>query len=87
MVQKRTLVEHRDHDTNPQIREQGAALLKIAAGQSAYVMARQGLRKPRDPETVYEWLDWHEQDGLHGVLSRLQGGNHRSFRGEERASG
>ncbi len=52
MVQKRTvelteteraaLVEQRDHDTNPQIRERGAALLKIAAGQSAQAVARQG---------------------------------------------
>ncbi len=93
MVQKRTLeltetertalVEHRDHDANPQIRERCAALLKIAAGQSPHAVARQGLLKPRDPDTVYEWLDWYEQDGLHGIVSRLQGGNHRSFRGEK----
>jgi hypothetical protein len=72
MVQKRTrelketereaLVEHSDHDANPQIRERSAALLKIAAGQSAYAVARQGLLKPRDPDTVYERLDWYEQD-------------------------
>jgi hypothetical protein len=96
MVQKRTLelneterealVAHRDHDANPQVRERCAALLKIAAGQSAYAVARQGLLKRRDPDTVYEWLDWYEQDGLDGLLSRLQGGNHRSFRDAESGS-
>src|SRR5579859_6784794 len=98
MVQKRilslnerereALIAHRDHDGNPQIRERCPALLKIAAGQSAYAVARQGLLKPRDPDTVYEWLDGYEQYGLAGVLSRLQGGNHRSpFRGAEGGSG
>jgi hypothetical protein len=97
MVQKRTLelteteraalVEHRDHDSNPQIRERCAALLKIAAGQSAYAVARQGLLKPREPDTVYEWLDWYEHEGVDGLLSRLQGGNHRSFRDAENGSG
>ena len=94
MVQKRklelgeteraALVEHRDHDTNPQIRERCAALLKIAGGQTAYAVARAGLLKPRDPDTIYEWLDWYEQDGIAGLLRRLQGGDHRSFRSAER---
>ncbi len=85
-TEREALVEHRDHDANPQVRERCAALLKIAAGQSAHAVARQGLLKPRDPDTVYEWLDWYEQDGLAGLLSRLQGGNHRSFRDAESGS-
>ncbi len=85
-TEREALVAHRDHDANPQVRERCAALLKVAAGQSAYAVARQGLLKPRDPDTVYEWMDWYEQDGLDGLLSRLQGGNHRSFRDEESGS-
>jgi hypothetical protein len=82
-MEREGLVAHRDHDSNPQIRERCAALLKIATGQSAYAVARGGLLKPRDPDTVYEWLNWYEQNGLDGILSRLQGGNHRPFRGQE----
>ena len=85
-TEREALVAHRDHDANPQVRERCAAILKIAAGQSAYGVAREGLLKPRDPDTVYEWLDRYEQDGLVGILSRLQGGNHRSFRFEESGS-
>jgi Helix-turn-helix domain len=97
MVHKRTLelsdrerdalMAHRDHDGRPQVRERCAALLKIAAGQSAYDVARHGLLKPRDPDTVYGWLSRYEQDGLHGLLSRLQGGNRRPFRGADGGSG
>ena len=96
MVQKRklelseteraVLVEHRDHDAKPQVRERCAAILKIAAGQTAYAVAGEGLLKPRDPDTIYEWLDWYEQDGVAGLLRRLQGGDHRSFRRAERRS-
>lgn len=62
MVHKRTLTitddqrqglsHSRDHDPHPQVRERCAALLKIAEGQSAHEVARQGWLKPRDPDTV-----------------------------------
>ena len=91
MVHKRTLelsetdrdglIAHRDHDRRPQVRERCAALLKIADGQSAHAVARHGLLKPRDPDTVYSWLRVYETDGLNGVLAGLQGGNRRPFRG------
>ena len=90
MVHKRTLelseseraelMEYRDHDGRPQVRERCAALLKIADGQSAHEVAQHGLLKGRDPDTVYGWLNVYQAEGLNGLLSRLQGGNHRSFR-------
>ena len=93
MVHKRTLelseaeraklLEHRDHDGRPQVRERCAALLKIADGQSAHEVAHHGLLKVRDPDTVYGWLNVYQAEGLNGLLSRLQGGNHRSFRGAQ----
>jgi hypothetical protein len=46
------------------VRERCAALLKIAAGMTPRAVARQGLLKPRDPATVYDGLDWYEQDGF-----------------------
>ena len=51
------LVRMRDHDKRPYLRERAAALLKIASGLSPHHVARHGLLKPRDPDTVYQWLD------------------------------
>jgi hypothetical protein len=46
-------------DTAPQayLRERAAALLKIAAGMPAARVAREGLLRPRKPDTVYAWMD------------------------------
>jgi hypothetical protein len=72
------LIEHRDHHPSPQARERCAALLKIAAGASPHSVAKQGLLKARDPDTVYEWLNLYEAEGLEAVLTRKQGGDRRS---------
>jgi hypothetical protein len=52
-------------------------LLKVADGQAAHAVARHGLLKPRDPDTVYGWLDMYERLGIRGVLWFQQGGAHR----------
>lgn len=67
----------RDHDPHPSIRERAAALLKIADGQSPHAVARQGLLKPRDPDTVYEWLTWYEKYGITSLAWFRHGGAHR----------
>lgn len=54
-------------DAKPYRRERAAALLKIAAGQPAAVVARTGLLRPRKADTVYRWLDRYEQAGLAGL--------------------
>jgi hypothetical protein len=51
------LVAMRDRDKRPYLRERAAALLKIGSGMSAHYVARHGLLKPRDPDSVYQWLD------------------------------
>jgi hypothetical protein len=79
-AEREALTAHRDHDGRPQVRERCAALLKIADGQSAHGVAQYGLLKPRDPDTVYGWMSVYKTEGLKGLLSRLHGGNHRSFR-------
>jgi transposase len=65
---------HRDHDPKPYVRERCAAILKIADGLSPHAIARTGLLKPRDPDTVYAWLDAYEADGFDGLVQRPQGG-------------
>ncbi len=55
-VQRQSLIDHRDHDPRPYVRERCAALLKVADGQTPHAVAQQGLLKPRDPDTVDGWL-------------------------------
>jgi hypothetical protein len=76
-IQQKELERCRDHDLRPDIRERCAAVLKIAAGQSAHAVAQGGLLKRRDPDTVYSWLHRYEERGLEGLQSGRQGGNRR----------
>jgi hypothetical protein len=76
-TQRADLLQHRDHDPRPYVRERCAALLKIADGLSPYAVARHGLLKPRKPDTVYSWLNWYENLGLQSVIWFQQGGVHR----------
>lgn len=75
--QQQELETHRDHDPRPYARERCAALLKIAQGTAPYAVARQGLLKRRQPDTVYGWLAHYQADGLAGLLAHAQGGNRR----------
>src|SRR5262245_66668073 len=68
------LLQLRDHDARPYVRERGAALLKIADGQSPHRVARSGLLKPRDPDTVHAWLGRYQAEGAAGLISHPQGG-------------
>jgi hypothetical protein len=74
--QRQELVRLRDHDPRPYVRERGAAVLKIAESQSPHRVARSGLLKPRDPDTIYAWLDRYEAEGIAGLIARPQGGWH-----------
>jgi hypothetical protein len=73
--QRRELLRLRDHDPRPYVRERGAAILKIAQGQSPHRVARSGLLKPRDPDTVYAWLDRYEAEGVAGLMAHPHGGS------------
>lgn len=76
-AQRQELTDHRDHDPRPYVRERCAALLKIAAGAAPHAVARQGLLKARDPDTLYEWLTWYEREGFWSVEQFQHGGAHR----------
>ena len=73
-VQRQEVLQLRDHDPRPYVRERGAAILKIAEGSSPHRVARFGLLKPRDPDTVYAWLDCYQAQGVAGLIARPQGG-------------
>lgn len=76
--QRQELEEYRDHDPRPYLRERCGALLKIAGGATAHAVARQGLLKPRDPDTLYGWLRMYEAEGVSGLVAHQHGGERRS---------
>lgn len=83
--ERKRLTWHRDHNAKPYARERCAAILKIAEGQTPHAVARAGLLKPRDPDTVYHWLTVYETDGLEGLLAHPQGGYRGSSLVDKRA--
>ena len=89
--EQRELEQYRDHDTRPYVRERCGALLKIAAGATPHAVARQGLLQPRDPDTLYGWLQRYEEEGVAGLLAHQQGGDRRRVlrggRGHESGAG
>src|ERR1051325_9656003 len=81
--EQRELEDYRDHDTRPYVRERCGALLKIAQGETPHAVARQGLLKPRDPDTLYGWLQVYEEEGVAGLVTHQHGGERRrSLRGK-----
>ena len=78
-TQRHELLHYRDHDPRPYVRERCAALVKVAQGSAPHAVARHGLLRPRDPDTVYAWLDRYEADGLPALLAHRHGGNRRSW--------
>ncbi|MBM4429203.1 MAG: helix-turn-helix domain-containing protein [Chloroflexi bacterium] len=60
-------------------RERAAAILKVADGQIAAHVARSGLLRVRDPDTVYSWLDRFQEYGLAGLSIRSGRGRKHRF--------
>lgn len=71
---RKSLTWHRDHDPRPYVRERTAAILKVAAGHTPHWVAKNGLLRPRDPDTVYRWLAIFKAEGLHGLMAHQHGG-------------
>jgi hypothetical protein len=89
--EQRELEHYRDHDARPYVRERCSARLKIAEGAPPHAVARQGVLKRRDPDTLYGWLQVYEEEGVVGLLAHQQGGDRRRVlrggRGRERGTG
>ncbi|MCX7840654.1 MAG: IS630 family transposase [Anaerolineae bacterium] len=65
--QRLTLEEMRDHHPKPYMRERAAALLKLADGASIAAIARAGLLRRRQWDTVYTWLVRYQLWGIAGL--------------------
>lgn len=61
------LEDIRDRHDKAFLRERASALLKIGSGTSPHQVALHGLLKPRDPDTIYDWMDRFEAEGIVGL--------------------
>jgi hypothetical protein len=77
--QKRTLEAMRDKHPKPYLRQRAAALLKIAAGESANHVAHYGLHKPIEVDQLYTWLDRYRASGIAGLYIRPGRGRKAAF--------
>ena len=73
------LVALRDTGPKSYLRERAAALVKIADGAVAAEVARTGLLRPRQPDTVYVWLDRYREHGIAGLTIRPGRGRKPAF--------
>lgn len=78
-AERQDLLALRGAAAKPYLRERAAALLKIAAGQSAAAVARTGLLRPRQPATVYRWLRRFRAEGVAGLRDRPGRGRKPAF--------
>ena len=78
-MERPTLEELRDHGPKAYLRERAAALLKVDAGMSPTRVAREGLLRPRKPDTIYAWLDRFIEHGLAGLTIRTGRGRKPAF--------
>lgn len=78
-AQKQELEQARGHHTKAYVREAAAAILKVAAGNSARQVAASGLLKVRDPETVSDWIQRYQAQGLAGLRVKAGRGRKAAF--------
>lgn len=71
---RKSLIWHRDHDPRSYVQERASAILKIADGRTPHWVAKNGLIRPRDPDTVYSWLAIFKAEGVQGLAAHQHGG-------------
>lgn len=76
-AERTTLEEGVRHHRDGEARERCKALLLVAEGKSPHWVAKAGLLRPRDPDSIYHWLHWYEQEGIVFLHHRRHGGARR----------
>lgn len=77
--QRSELVRLRDTAAKAYLRERAAALLKVADGLPGALVARFGLLRAREPDTVYAWLNRFAEGGVAGLTIRDGRGRKPAF--------
>jgi transposase len=62
--ERKRLRKIRDRTGKPYQRERAAALLKVSDGMSPHAVAKSGLLRERDPDTIYSWVQAFATHGL-----------------------
>jgi hypothetical protein len=73
--QRAELVQIRSHHAKRYMRERAAAILQVADGKTVAEVARQGLIRHRQDETVGEWVERYRDQGVQGL--EIQAGRGR----------
>ena len=73
------LIELRNKGEPAYLRERATAILKIHEGFSPHEVARRGLLKKRDPDTVYAWLRRYREQGIGGLSNKPGRGRKPAF--------
>ena len=55
------------------------SLIEDCRGASPHWVAKLGLLKPRDPDTLYSWLQIYLDEGFEGLIRRQHGGARRGL--------
>jgi hypothetical protein len=65
--QEEQLKQIRDTHKDAYMRERAAAIIKVAQGMSPRQVALNGLLKTRKPDTVYDWIERFQSEGIVGL--------------------
>ena len=79
VAERTALVHLRDTAAVPYLRERAAAVLQVGDGATAADVARTGLLRPRQPDTVYAWLHRYRAHGIAGLHIRPGRGRKPAF--------
>ena len=85
--QRATLIETRDHDLRPYMRERASAILKVADGGSRAQVGRSQLLRPHSGDTVGVWIRRFVAEGPEGLVIRPGRGRKPAFFPLKRGTG
>ena len=84
-AQRSELQQLRDAAPKAYLRERAAAILLVADGKPAAVVARSELLRYRKADTIYDWLNRYTSEGVQGLM--IRDGRGRKQRSHARALG
>ena len=73
------LVKTRDHAALPYLRQRAAAIIKVSEGESMTKVGKYGLLRKVRHETISQWIDRYEQEGIQGLSVREGRGRKPAF--------